>query len=169
MTELPLDTLLIIGLVIASFVGKFFQKKEGTPSSKPKPIEKEVSAEGESLEDVLKEAWKRATQPEDADREVASPPVPVEIEEEEEFAPPPIVSSQEDKDHYSLPVSKVSIDEAWAQTKSKQNVGISDENFSNSSTYWLKDSLSGGSQNLKKAFVLKEILDKPKSLKSFTS
>ena len=58
MTELPLDTLLIIGLVIASFVGKFFQKKEGTPSSKPKPREKESSAEGESLEDVLKEAWK---------------------------------------------------------------------------------------------------------------
>ena len=169
MTELPLDTLLIIGLVIASFVGKFFQKKEGTPSSKPKPREKESSAEGESLEDVLKEAWKRATQPEAAHREVAPPPLPVEIEENEEFAPPPIVSLQEDKDHYSLPVSKGSVDQAWAQTKSNQNLGISDENFTNSSTYWLKDSLSGGSQNLKKAFVLKEILDKPKSLKSFTS
>ena len=33
MTELPIDTLIIIGLVIASFVGKFFQKKEG---EKPK-------------------------------------------------------------------------------------------------------------------------------------
>ena len=169
MTELPLDTLLIIGLVVASFVGKFFQKKEGTPSSKPKPREKEASAEGESLEDVLKEAWKRATQPESAHPEVAPPPLPVEIEEEQDFTPPPIVSPKEDENNYRLPVSKGSVDQACAQTKSSQNLGISDENFTNSSTYWLKDSLSGGSQNLKKAFVLKEILDKPKSLKSFTS
>ena len=34
MTELPIDTLIIIGLVIASFVGKFFQKKEGEKSIK---------------------------------------------------------------------------------------------------------------------------------------
>ena len=169
MTELPLDTLLIIGLVIASFVGKFFQKKEGTSSSKPKPTEKEPSAEGESLEDVLKEAWKRATQPEAAQREVAPPPLPFELEEEQDFTPPPIVSPKEDEDHYRLPVTKHSVDQAWAQPKSNQNLRISDENFTNSSTYWLKDSLSGGSQNLKKAFVLKEILDKPKSLKSFSS
>ena len=94
--------------------------------------------------------------------------MPVEIEEDEEFAPPPIVSLQEDKDHYSLPVSKGSVDQAWAQTKSNQNLGISDENFTNSSTYWLKDSLSEVLK-ISKAFVLKEILDKPKSLKSFTS
>ena len=62
MTELPIDTLIIIGLVIASFVGKFFQKKEG--ENPKRTVGKPSSGNPEpSIEGVFREAWEKATQP----------------------------------------------------------------------------------------------------------
>ena len=57
MPDINLDTLFIVGLILASLIGKFFKKKEPTDSS-------ETSADSEtSLESVLKDAWQKATQP----------------------------------------------------------------------------------------------------------
>ena len=66
MPDLPLDTLFIVGLLIASFVGKFFQKKSGDESpSNNKPIgSPENKEKTPTLRDVLREAWDKANQPE---------------------------------------------------------------------------------------------------------
>ena len=54
MPEINLDTLFIVGLILASLIGKIFKKKEPTDS-----IDKNVDSET-SLEDVLKDAWKKS-------------------------------------------------------------------------------------------------------------
>ena len=48
----------------------------------------------------------------------------------------------------------------YSQAKNKRGVGPQ-TNYS-----WVKDELLGGSGSLKKAIILKEILDQPKSLRS---
>lgn len=59
MPDINLDSLFIVGLILASLLGKIFKKKE--PAEKEKPIQKEESSD--SLEDVLKEAWQKVTNP----------------------------------------------------------------------------------------------------------
>ena len=171
MTELPIDTLIIIGLVIASFVGKFFQKKEGekpkrtvgrTPTGDPQP----------TMEDVLREAWQKATQPQETGDayESSPPPIPVELTEEQLAVP----SLMEEVPIDPLPVEANPVQEKpaderdfpsidrkpYSQAKQKRRV-VPQTNYS-----WVKDELLGGSGSLKKAIILKEILDQPKSLRS---
>ena len=58
MPDLPLDTLVILGLILASLIGRIFQKKEN-PESKPSgssPTD-DPPAEENSLEDILRKAW----------------------------------------------------------------------------------------------------------------
>ena len=86
MPDLPLDTLFIVGLLIASFVGKFFQKKSGDESpSNNKPIGTPENREKTpTLRDVLREAWDKANQPEVLEPEFTEstpPPLPFEYEE----------------------------------------------------------------------------------------
>ena len=58
MPDLPLNTLFIIGLLIASFVGKFFQKNQEMNVSNNKPIGSSENKEKlKTLRDVLEEAW----------------------------------------------------------------------------------------------------------------
>ena len=57
MPDIPLDTLLIIGLVIASFIGKLTQKKAPIPkegNKKPDSTQEDPVKGSPSLEDVLK-------------------------------------------------------------------------------------------------------------------
>jgi len=61
MPDIPIDTLLIIGLVIASFIGKLTQKKSSIPQAGNKDTDftqEDPPRDSASLEDVLKEAWK---------------------------------------------------------------------------------------------------------------
>jgi len=61
MPDIPIDTLLIIGLVIASFIGKLTQKKASIPQAGNKDsdsTQEDPPRDSASLEDVLKEAWK---------------------------------------------------------------------------------------------------------------
>jgi len=70
MQDLPLDTLLIIGLVIASFIGKLTKKKSSVPQSNSKKKEfgqEDSKGESASLEDVLKEAWQNFSNPSQVD------------------------------------------------------------------------------------------------------
>ena len=171
MTELPIDTLIIIGLVIASFVGKFFQKKEGekpkrtvgrTPTGDPPP----------TIEDALREAWQKATQPQETGDayESSPPPIPVELTEDQ-LAVPPLMEEMPTDLHpvEATPVREkpavkrdfpITERKPYSQAKQKRGVGPQ-TNYS-----WVKDELLGGSGSLKKAIILKEILDQPKSLRS---
>ena len=147
--------------MIASFVGKFFQKKS-EESSAPKKSPKGTSNTGEkspTLRDVLKEAWERANQPEIVKTELSEPsPTHSRSELEETDA----------KDENDIPAQ-----ENLPQAVALKKVGIEPVNTSErqaeSGHSWLKEELLSDSNSLKRAFVLKEILDKPKSLKSLSS
>ena len=160
MPDIPIDTLFIIGLVIASFVGKFFQKKnEDTSSSKSKPA-KSSSTDGKNptLRDVLKEAWERANQPEVLQPEFTDTiPPPLPIEEVE----------SETKDKKQLSNEDI-LPQAVAIKKEQDFPTDTSRNSRQGTHSWIKRDLFSNRNSLRQAFVLKEILDKPKSLRSFS-
>ncbi len=160
MTDIPIDTLFIIGLVIASFVGKFFQKKtENGPSTNNKGERSSNTDEkAPSLREVIKEAWERANQPEVLQPEFteADPPViPMEAGESE---------FHDDEQHLIEEI----LPQAVAVKKEKDFPSSASKNKIDASHNWIRQDLFSSSNSLKKAFVLKEILDKPKSLRSFS-
>ena len=55
MPDLPLDTLVILGVMLASLIGRIFQKKENSNSGEPAP-QNAPTTEGASLEDILRKA-----------------------------------------------------------------------------------------------------------------
>ena len=161
MPDIPIDTLVIIGLVLASFIGKFFQKKSEespTPNSSSKgPSNKEEKRP--TLRDVLREAWERANQPEIVEPEIPEPsPTHLHSELEETSND----AENEIPEQESLP-------QAVALKKIEIESAINSDSHSESGHSWLKKELLSDSNSLRRAFVLKEILGKPKSLKSFSS
>jgi hypothetical protein len=160
MPDLPLDTLFIVGLLIASFVGKFFQKKTGdeSPSNK-KPIDSSENREKTpTLRDVLREAWDKANQPEVLEPEFT------------ESTPPPVSFEYDEGDineNEEIPSEKI-IPEALPQMGKKLQLGFSTANNRIQGRHnWIKKELLSNRNSLKRAFLLKEILDKPKSLRPF--
>ena len=83
MPDIPIDTLFIVGLLIASFVGKFIQKKPEKLQHlrSPTPLKPNTGNKNPSLTEVLKEAWERANQPDDPLPEVKAPSVSLEENE----------------------------------------------------------------------------------------
>ena len=160
MPDLPLDTLFIVGLLIASFVGKFFQKKSGDESpSANKPIDSPENKEKTSnLRDVLREAWEKVNQPEVLETELIEstpPPLPFEYKEE---------SINEDEEVRSEKI----IPEALPLMGKKVQLGFSTPNNRIQVRHnWIRKELFANRNSLKQAFLLKEILDKPKSLRPF--
>ena len=57
MPDLPLDTLVIIGLVLASLIGRIFQKKQDPDESSAKAPSSQPSDSGPTLDEVLKKAF----------------------------------------------------------------------------------------------------------------
>ena len=155
MPDLPLDTLLIIGLVIASFVGKIFQRKkesEGTEYTKPSSSPPTTNSdETGNLEESLKDIWKRAFQPEE--------PAPFSPNQEElkESPAPRNVRKPSPKPQVT---KKKKLKTGFSYSKKKSNETPTQS--------WLTSDLKTSQSSLKKAIVLKEILDKPVSLRSFS-
>ena len=160
MPDLPLDTLFIVGLLIASFVGKFFQKKSGDESpSNNKPLgTPENKDKTPTLRDVLREAWDKANQPEVLEPEFTEstpPPLPFEYEEE---------GINEDEEIRSEKIAP----KVMPQMENKLQLGFSSGNNRIQGRHnWIKKELFSNRNSLKRAFLLKEILDKPKSLRPF--
>ncbi len=155
MQDLPLDTLLIIGLVIASFIGKLTKKKSSAPQPNPKKkeFEQEGSVEvGASLENVLREAWQNFSNPSQVDsppKSVPETPLPFPVEKakyEENLLAKKEASQANKKDEE--PVFSYN----QAVKKKKSLVSITED-------------LNKSNQSLRKAFLLKEILDEPRSIR----
>lgn len=161
MPDIPIDTLFIIGLIIASFVGKFFQKKTEDPSSTKRKSEKSSKTDKKTpnLGDVIKEAWDRANQPEVLQpefTETIAPAFPIEADEPEYHAEKQLIKEE------ILPHT--------AALKSEEDFPTSTQKEQNEASHrWIKQNLFSGRNSLRQAFVLKEILDKPKSLRNFSS
>jgi hypothetical protein len=156
MPDINLDSLFIIGLILASLIGKILKK--GDPEEKQRGKEKKEP----SLEDVIKEAWQKATNPEQIVKSEVEPSLPpnnlptnkvTEIENTStvlnntsNFQPivdvvPKPKSPKERGVWHSVPQNEISV---------KKNA--------------YKELLSSKS-SLQQAFILKEILGKPVSLR----
>ncbi|MFL2939189.1 MAG: hypothetical protein ACJZ7A_08880 [Opitutales bacterium] len=170
MTELPIDTLIIIGLVIASFVGKFFQKKE---DQKPKRTVGKPPADNPqpTIGDVLREAreaWQKATQPQESGdlTEANPPPLPSDLQEEQFGLPPSFEEKRSKPIHVEAKYQGEGV-ELPLKDRAPSSITKSEIQDSSIANYsWVKEELLRGSSSLKKAIVLKEILDQPKSLRS---
>jgi hypothetical protein len=156
MPDINLDSLFIIGLILASLIGKILKK--GDPEEKQRGKEKKEP----SLEDVIKEAWQKATNPEQIVKSEVEPSLPpnnlptnkvTEIENTStvlnntsNFQPivdvvPKPKSTKDRGVWHSVPQNEISV---------KKNA--------------YKELLSSKS-SLQQAFILKEILGKPVSLR----
>ena len=155
MPDINLDSLFIIGLILASLVGKIFKKKEPPKSNSP---EKEKVGK-ESLEDLFKGAWEAVTNPDQAniDGPRPNPPslTPEQITEIEEL---PVVESTSlaiEPSVVPTVTHKSVLNDEWQPSKRRQS--------SNMGKRSRKILFSKGS--LKNAFVLNEILGKPVSIR----
>jgi len=146
MPDLPLDTLVILGLILASLIGRIFQKKEN-PESKPSgssPTD-DPPEEENSLEDILRKAWAG------------------EEELEEEALPEEFVSQAEE-----IPQAVAPAILATPSTQAPTKVSSEPEKqpVKPRKTNWVRHELGSSKSSLRKAFVLKEVLDKPVSLRT---
>ena len=110
------------------------------------------------MREVIKEAWERAKQPEVLQPEFTEddpPVIPMEAGESE---------FHDDEQHFIEEI----LPQAVAVKKEKDFPSSASKNESDASHNWIRQDLFSSSNSLKKAFVLKEILDKPKSLRSFS-
>jgi len=144
MPDIPLDTLLIIGLVIASFIGKLTQKKASIPQAGNKDsdsTQEDPPRDSASLEDVLKEAWKNFN---DSSDEPINEPITK--------TPAPLPRKKE------LLKKKV--------LEKKEPIFSYDYDSSATGTFLtVTRDLKNSNKSLRKAFLLKEILDQPVSIK----
>ena len=152
MPDINLDTLFIVGLILASLIGKIFKKKEPDDS-----VEKKIDSDT-SLEDALKDAWQKVTkQPEE--KTEPTPPLPtaspLKITEVEK-PPLPVISASPEIESIIDPTLNDSISGSiWDSNESK---------VESRKRITYKKQLSSKA-SLKSAFVLREILDQPVSIR----
>ena len=150
-----IDTLFIIGLVIASIIGNLSKKKGKKPGRKDKEPGKKIEPDqNPTLEDVLKEAWANFKKPQEISQTDAN--------EIEPIIPAPIVQERvQEKLRKSFKHEKTSLHSGTKDLP--QNHYQSAEQKGKFST--IKSDLFSNKASLKKAFVLKEILDQPVSIR----
>ena len=156
MPDINLDSLFIIGLILASLIGRIFKK--GDPEEKQSGKEKKEP----SLEDVIKNAWQKATNPEKIVQSEAPPPLPSNNLLNENITE--IEDTSTDLNNTSNPQPEVDV---VPKAKSTQEGGFwhsvpQNEISVKKNAY--KELLSSKS-SLQQAFILKEILGKPVSLR----
>tara|TARA_B100001057_G_scaffold184523_1_gene185273 strand:+ start:4433 stop:4888 length:456 start_codon:yes stop_codon:yes gene_type:complete len=149
MPDLPLDTLVIIGLVLASLIGRIFQKKQNPE----KPPATEPSSQSASPQPSLDEVLKKAFGP---------PEIVVEDEYEEmvvsdheiQFDQPATIVLEPSPVPEPIPNPALSR-KTEIESPLAESPGVS-----------ARRELFTSQDSLRKAFVLKEILDKPVSLRA---
>lgn len=152
MPDINLDTLFIVGLILASLIGKIFKKKEPDDS-----VEKKIDSDT-SLEDALKDAWQKVTkQPEE--KTEPTPPLPtaspLKITEVEK-PPLPVISAS--------PEIESIIDSTLNDSISGSIWDFNESKVESRKRITYKKQLSSKA-SLKSAFVLREILDQPVSIR----
>ncbi len=150
-----IDTLFIIGLVIASIIGNLSKKKGKQPGRKDKVSGKKMEPDqNPTLEDVLKEAWANFKKPQEitkTDTQQVEAIIPVSLPQER----------VEEKVRKSFKNEKTSL---HSRTKELPNnhYQLMEEKGKFPT---IKSDLFSTKASLKKAFVLKEILDQPVSMR----
>ena len=150
-----IDTLFIIGLVIASIIGNLSKKKGKQPAKKNKvPGNKMEPDQNPTLEDVLKEAWANFKKP----QEIAK----TETQQEE-----PIIPVSLPQERVQKKVRKSFKDEKAAPFLRTKELPKKDYHMVKERVKFptIKNDLFNNKASLKKAFILKEILEQPVSIR----
>ncbi len=157
MPDIPLDTLFIVGLLLASFVGKILEGKsknqKGSSSSKlpstPKDREDELGEK--HLRDILRDTFSEAIEP------ISESKNSYEYQENETF----------DHSKHSIPSSqhKTTKTKDSARRISSKSCPGHDITPPLSIRQWLSDEGLGSKKSLRRAFLLKEVLDHPPGLR----
>jgi len=154
MPDIPLDTLLIIGLVIASFIGKLTQKKASIPQAGNKDTDstqEDSPRDSASLEDVLKEAWKNFNDSSDESINEPITKTPAPLPRKKELLKKKVLEKKEPQSSYRI---------------KKEPIFTYDYDSSVTGTFsTVTEDLKNSNKSLRKAFLLKEILDQPVSIK----
>ena len=181
MPDIPFDTLIILLIVLASLIGRMLQKKKeqqgDTPSPTPlQPREQRNPSEGEEaprqvdLGEALRDFWKKAQE------SVQPQPATEPTFEEEEPQPPSarqkFVESETAEDSFSSSDSdfdktvRRKMEEVQRKVESgRHDTAMVEVKKDESITKFVIDDLRQ-ENSLRKAFLLKEILDQPVSLRS---
>ena len=160
MPDLPLDTLFIVGLLVASFVGKMLEgrkKKEqerNKGATRERPCKQEPGSDykeivhEKGLADLLKEAFGEAIEP-------ITPRADDTGSNKE-------VSQQGDYDlDGSIPLPSQTLKRVIPE----KNWDILEQVEQNETRNWLKNEGLGSPQSLRRSFLVKVLLDKPPGLK----
>ena len=156
MPDINLDSLFIIGLILASLIGRIFKK--GDPEEKQRVKEKKEP----SLEDFIKNAWQKATNPDEFVKSEVQTPLPSNNLLNDNVTEIEDTSTVLNNTSNSQPIVDVG-----PKTKSTKERGFwhsvpQNEILVKKNAY--KELLSSKS-SLQQAFILKEILGKPVSLR----
>ena len=160
MPDPPLDFLFIIGLLIASFVGKLLEsrtknKKRGTNDGK-KPFAEpgKERSEDKNLGDLLKEAFGEVVEP-----------IPEET------------SSRKYMESEHVPTNQIPQKLSYSTAPSEKQEPTKEASFFNqhddqtkktkTAREWLKNDALISQSSLRRAFLVKEVLDQPLGLKRF--
>jgi hypothetical protein len=160
MPDLPLDTLFIVGLLVASFVGKMLEgrkKKEqerNKGATRERPFKQEPGSDykeivhEKGLADLLKEAFGEAIEP-------ITPRADDTGSNKEVFQQP----------DYDLDGSIPLPSQTLKRVIPEKNWDILEQVEQNETRNWLKNEGLGSPQSLRRSFLVKVLLDKPPGLK----
>ena len=150
-----IDTLFIIGLVIASIIGNLSKKKGKQAEKKNKVPGKKMEADqNPTLEDVLKEAWANFKKPQEitqTDSLQEEAVIPASLEQER----------VQEKVRKSFKHEKTSLHSGTKELPQNHYQLVEEKGKFPT----IKSDLFSNKATLKKAFVLKEILDQPVSMR----
>ena len=156
MPDINLDSLFIIGLILASLIGKIFKK--GDPEEKQRGKEKKEP----SLEQVIKEAWQKATNPEQIVKSEVEPSLPPNNLPTNKVTEIENTSTVLNNTSNFQPIVDVVPNPKSTRERGVWHSVPQNENSVKKNAY--KELLSSKS-SLQQAFILKEILGKPVSLR----
>jgi len=153
MPELPLDTLFIVGLLIASFVGKILEgkakkKKEGSKPKRSHPSGEDFLPEGsdpeeKGLGELLREAFGEVIEPVHEETPYESNLPEKEPDRHSGLITPHLVTHG----NKSLAIKDLSDEQEVSARK------------------WLRTEALGSNRSLRRSFLVKEVLDQPVGLR----
>ena len=152
MSDIPIDTLFIVGLLIASFVGKLFEgrakrKKESPVDYLPKSNQRERElTDSKDLGDLLRDTFTEVVEPNLKEDTPFNKKRDSEINTKASFKTDKVVTHSISNKYSSI------------QDGSRQK-----EDLTNSKG-WLRTEGLKSNQNLRRAFLVKEVLGKPPGL-----
>jgi len=155
MSDIPVDTLFIVGLLLASFIGKLMEgkakKRKEVPTDQTERNREETLGpiRGKNLGDLLRDTFGEVIQEH-------SPPVVTEIDSNLDYA----VSYKSDNISHK---AKIQVKEE--KPKPSKSAIFNSAISSNNTRQWLKNEALGSKVSLRRSFLVKEVLDHPPGLR----